>query len=294
MPRQTGALYVELGRFWSGQLATMKRELPAVIDGADIEALHRLRVAVRRTRSLLKLFAPLMPAGQWDVDALYAEFGWFGQISGAVRDLDVLLIAVQERGEPALRPLVVQLTRQRATASRTLRTALRSNRLRELLANWEVFVAALPQCKAPPPAARVGLRHLFAVQLLKQALWLLRHGSRIGAKSEAAELHRLRIRAKRLRYLIEVFAGLLPVNDQRVLRRRLIALQDLLGAHQDAVATTLRLHSERASMAAVGVMTPKVERELQAWLLDLRQVQQQVRAELPAVLRRFANSCDRL
>jgi CHAD domain-containing protein len=69
---------------------------------------------------------------------------------------------------------------------------------------------------------------------------ILRHGNRISENSTARQLHRLRIKAKRLRYLLDFFsadnsekwAGLITATRE---------LQDLLGEHQDAIMVRERL-----------------------------------------------------
>ncbi len=290
MGRQNSELYDALQHYWREQESALTRELPAVVAGTDAEALHRFRVALRRTRSLLKLFGPMLPAGELDADALYAEFGWLGQITGALRDLDVLLSVVKDRRDGKLQPLVVRLEAQRAETLTHLRTLLRGARVRRLLADWHDLLRALPQCKAPPPVARVPLRQLFDVQLLTLAIRVLKHGSRIDAGTDATELHRLRIRAKRLRYLIEAFPKQLPKKHGKVLRRRLAALQDLLGAHQDAVATAGRLQRESAAEPLPAATT----RAVRGWLRELHQAQSESRASLPTALLMFAAECDRL
>lgn len=281
-------LYVALARVWREQLAVLTRELPAAIAATDAEALHRFRVALRRTRSLLKLFGPLLPVAGSAVDEFQEGFGWLGEVTGSVRDLDVLLLAARERDEGALRPLIAQLEAARDDALDGLRVALCGPRLRRLLADWSDLVDALPRCKEPPPAAQVALRRLFTVRLLTLALWLLKHGRRVDADTPDTELHRLRIRAKRLRYLIEAFPEQLPGRRGKALGRSLIALQELLGAHQDAAATGARLLPLRDAEA------PETAAALDRWLCDLARIRRCSRAGFGDALRRFGNRCDAL
>lgn len=285
---QRSELYVALSEFWREQLDRMRLELPQLAAGSDVEALHRFRVALRRTRSLLKLFRTLLPEGEWDLELLEEELAWLSGATSAVRDLDVLLIEVESREVAALRPVVEQLERQRRAARQALRDVLTSHRLQTLLLQWQLLLDALPLCKAPPPEARVKLGRLFPVQLLQLAHWLLKHGSRVGAGTPASELHRLRIRAKRLRYLIEAFPDLLPERRGKELRRSLVALQDLLGSHQDAVATAERLTALRGQLAAPAVAA------LDEWLRELAENQRRARLELPQRLLHFGRHCDAL
>ncbi len=284
MSRGDGSeLYDALGTFWAGQLDLMAREVPAVAAGRDAEALHRYRVALRRTRSLLKLFRPLLPEGERDIDALDAGLGWLGTATGAVRDLDVLMLAARERQLAALQPVLARLQVQRLAAQRELRRVLRGARLRTLLRQWGQFIERLPHGETPP-AARVRLKKLLDVQRLRLALWLLRHGSRIDGETPARELHRLRIRAKRLRYLVEAFPDGLSVRRGKSLRSALVELQDRLGTHQDAAATGERLRQLRA---ASGELPAETVQALDAWLHELERTRQAARAGLLPALQRF-------
>jgi CHAD domain-containing protein len=73
--------------------------------------------------------------------------------------------------------------------------------------------------------------------------------SQIRPDSDPADYHRLRIRCKRFRYALEFFADLYPHHTRPVVRR-LAALQDILGLHQDAEVAMDRLRrlaAERGS-----------------------------------------------
>ncbi len=78
----------------------------------------------------------------------------------------------------------------------------------------------------------------------------LRAGRRVNTDSSPAELHRLRVRVKRLRYALETLRG----PDEKAmskLLRRLVRLQDVLGDYQDAVTqgAWLRTHAETTLLA---------------------------------------------
>ena len=62
---------------------------------------------------------------------------------------------------------------------------------------------------------------------------VLKRGRRI-AHCPVADLHRLRIAVKKLRYAVEFFAGLFQIKDMAVQRARLERLQDILGRINDA------------------------------------------------------------
>ena len=73
-----------------GLLDTLEQNVDGVLRDIDTEFLHDLRVAVRRTRSAIKLLGDVLPDG---LAAPYAaEFKWLGDLTTPTRDLDVHLL----------------------------------------------------------------------------------------------------------------------------------------------------------------------------------------------------------
>jgi CHAD domain-containing protein len=83
---------------------------------------------------------------------------------------------------------------------------------------------------------------------------LLTRGRSIGPDTASEELHELRKDAKRLRYLLECFAGVLPATTRKSFVARLKSLQDNLGEHQDTEVHSSELRSlSQAVHGAPGV-----------------------------------------
>src|SRR5579875_1352723 len=80
------AIALVLGRFSD----VLRDKVDGVLDAIDVEFLHDFRIAVRRTRSVLKSSGDLLPAGLADTYA--PEFRWLGGLTTTVRDLDVYLL----------------------------------------------------------------------------------------------------------------------------------------------------------------------------------------------------------
>src|SRR5213596_3953493 len=83
----------------------------------EVEPVHQLRVATRRLRTALRLFAPLLPARF--AAAAHRDLAWLATAIGAVRDLDVLGETLRKQAarlDPELRrevgPLGVALHEQ--------------------------------------------------------------------------------------------------------------------------------------------------------------------------------------
>jgi CHAD domain-containing protein len=203
--------------------------------GEDPEGVHQARVAVRRLRSDLRTFRPLLDR-DW-AEALRVELRWLGRLLAPVRDAEVLGARLQERIEAMIglelasaKVLLDGLEADRLEARRRLLDGLDSRRYGELVVR--LVRAALE------PVARSGLVERPPVNLgsLMDRPWadLSKRAAALGSGSSDAALHATRIDAKRVRYGAEALA---PVFGKRVSRfaSAAEALQEVLGEHQDAV-----------------------------------------------------------
>lgn len=221
--------------------------------GIDPEGVHQVRVATRRLRSDLRTFRSLLDRG-WH-DALRTEVGWLGGELGPVRDLDVLGERLRRHAlllpddDAANVATVLDRLRVRRDAVRVeLLSAMRASRYVALL-DALVGAASSPSVLreiAGAPAAEV-------MGAVMPEPWnrLAALCDGLGPHSTDAELHEARIRAKRVRYAAE---ALMPVfgRPARRFARRAQALQQVLGAHQDAVMTIAWLREQ------AGGATPRV------------------------------------
>ena len=115
---------------------------PGVRLGKDIEALHQLRVATRRSRALLRAARGLV-AAEW-AEPLRRELAWLGGLLGPVRDADVLLEhldaeagALEGDDARAFRRLRARLAAERNDGRAALLEAMGSARYFELLDRLE-------------------------------------------------------------------------------------------------------------------------------------------------------------
>jgi len=237
----------------AAQLARLRAADPGTRLGHHAEALHEQRVAVRRLRAVIRTakagFPPRLRA------LLQDELRWLGQELGAVRDLDVQLANLRWHAEHNARQdrrrLVGfrrYLERERAKRRAALVGMLDSRRYFRLLGALERFAASppprQPRGEAAESIAQVGR------QATKRAVRrLLTRGEAIGQVPSAADLHALRIRAKRLRYLLE---ALRPIagTPSRKLTKKLVRLQDVLGQFNDAVVAADYVRAYRDGPAA--------------------------------------------
>jgi len=215
--------------------ATIDDNLDGAIADVDIEFLHELRVAVRRSRSVLAEGKGVLPA---DLRKHYrGAFGWLGEITGPARDLDVYVVGwddyiapLAQDGRDSLDRVLAELEKRRKVAHAELSRALRSDRCRTLLAEWNGWL--VDPNLTPLDGRRLGT--VIAKRIATAQRGVLTDGRAITPDSPAERLHDLRKDTKKLRYLIECFGGLLPSKGRKAFVSQLKALQDNLGAHQDA------------------------------------------------------------
>ena len=213
--------------------------------GEDPEGVHQARVATRRLRSHLRTFGSMLE-DDWR-DELRAELRWLGDELGAVRDLDVLEERIRRHASTlpddeasGVARVLDRLHRRREAARGALLSAMHGSRYVELL-DVLVDAASSPRVLgevADAPAADV-------LGVVMDAPWkhLRTRCRKLEPTSDDAALHDARIRAKRVRYAAE---SLVPVfgKPARRFARRTEALQQVLGAHQDAVMATAWLRHE--------------------------------------------------
>ncbi|MBV9345478.1 MAG: CHAD domain-containing protein [Gammaproteobacteria bacterium] len=221
-----------------GQLAAWHQHEPGARLGSDPEALHQLRVAVRRIEAMLSVFRrQLSPAL---TRARSATKGVLRTL-GTVRDFDVQLAQLDARctrlgakDRAAALPLRQRLEQERERARSQLLRALDAEPVRQWLATLE---------QATTDGAGVGPETAVSVvpaRVRRRFRKLKRAVQTINGRSTMERFHTVRRRAKQLRYALECAATLCGKPSASMLKA-LRALQDELGAHQDAEMAARRL-----------------------------------------------------
>ena len=186
-----------------GLLPVLEQAAARLCDPADAQALHDLRVALRKARTMLRPWRS-HPA----VAGLLAAMRSLAQQTGQPRDDEVLAAELSRRGFPVL-------AADRHKAVMQARQALAGNAgLAAVLALWPAGIAVLQERPANAPrqggvrSARRVVRHLLA--------------------DPAPDLHELRLSIKRLRYRLQVERDA-PPHLLALLRQ----MQALLGQWHD-------------------------------------------------------------
>lgn len=253
--------------------------------GPDPDALHQMRVALRRLRTALALFAPLL-----DGDARAASLGdEIKQVTepfGQARNLDVYLaetlpaLAQRHPDDPGLDDLRRRAQERREGAYAAVTAILDSPEWRGLLLDIAGWVETGAWAERPA-ATRDG--RALAAHVLERARRRLKRRSRGLKRLDAHARHRARIAAKRLRYGAEFFAGLYPKTSARRRHKAFTAaladLQDRLGALND-LAT-----AHAVTEGLIGAGGPPLPEPSEAAVADLLARAAAARSELLDVKR---------
>jgi CHAD domain-containing protein len=223
----------------------------ARLHAGDANALHDLRVALRRLRTWIKAFRPYLD------DTLQRKtrraLEKITGITNGARDAEIGL---------SLLDTLVDLPPRTKRARGSLRTAFKAVRdkavhdvddslggdfaaliedLREQLSTYVMRVSVDEQ-GAPEPM-RVGMSNVLRQRIDKLARAL----KRIRTAQDVGDVHRARIAAKRVRYLIESLEQTPATTDALA---RLTAIQDSLGAFHDAKVVVAHLVDRSVEEAA--------------------------------------------
>lgn len=234
--------------------------------GIDSEGVHQMRVGVRRLRSALSFFAPVLPSRQRA--GLRALLRPLAAALGPARDLDVFAeqwLAPALGGRPddaGLVALDARVRALRAEQAERVQCALGSVHFPRLvleIRHWVASRAWRDQSLSADSAALFAPARVFAARRLERRHRKLRRLLRSLGTASAAERHRVRIEAKQLRYAAEFTMSLFSGRRARRYARRLAALQDVLGVANDAaVAEQLAFRiagADPAAHAAAGFVT---------------------------------------
>lgn len=215
----------------------------------DPEALHDFRVSMRRLRSVLRGYRPVL--GKAVPRRLRRRLRRLARATNPSRDFEVKLAWLKSQDERlrprdrvGLRWLVARLEEGQRAADSEARDLIDS-RFEDRMAALEKGVAALEAAAAPedPSLAAVTAQRLAQLLATFRRRW-----DKVRGIGDQAAAHQLRIAGKRIRYLLEPLAGVLPTADAAVARFK--ALQDVTGEMHDADVLAGRLAEAMEDAAA--------------------------------------------
>jgi len=224
----------------AAQLQAVMREAEGVKIAQDPEFLHRMRVASRRLRTRLKLFAECLPESK--AMLFRKRVRSLTRALGEARDCDVQIIYLTEfmesletrRQKEGIRRLLLRLTQKRAgiqTAVVKAVTRLEDGRI--LTEMQELFRTVLGSMAFDKPEKPGSYAFMLASREIKNLLGeLFGFEMYIRDPARSAELHQMRIAAKHLRYAMESFEPLFRTRLRKPIKAAK-AIQEILGDIHD-------------------------------------------------------------
>jgi CHAD domain-containing protein len=204
----------------------------------DDEAVHDLRVAMRRMRTVLELGRDVL--GPFHADEVRRALRDVQRATGDLRDEEVLLALLASLGVE--HPDVAAWLDGRRRRERRLRRALVRLVQSGALAGGRHLLSALLAFRIKP--SRDKRVHKYARRAVERARREVdrRRGARL---DDPDALHQLRIAYKRLRYTVETFADVLP-EDLAAIAQGAARMQSRLGDLHDVDVAIVCVRRARA------------------------------------------------
>ncbi|MEN6443892.1 MAG: CHAD domain-containing protein [Methanoregula sp.] len=249
---QTGTRFFCAGRLLP-LMDAFTKEISGVRTAQDIEHIHRMRVASRRLRAALPLFASCFPPKKYE--AWLHEIKAITGALGKARDMDVQIAFLQKYQKStgtskkrtagrvvvpqhlppdAIRDLLVQLQKQRARLQGDVVAALDTFERRRVAAELSDYLRQMlpanKRFRRRPSLSGIPL--VAAERITNRITDLFVYEPWVHNPDAIAEHHALRIAAKKLRYTMEIYAPLYRLGLQKPIRQ-VKRLQEILGDIHD-------------------------------------------------------------
>lgn len=222
------------GRTLGFRLAAVQHYLPLAAEKADedIEFVHELRVATRRTTAALRLYADMLPRRR--TARMEMRLKQIRRAAGDARDFDVLAQRLSDNHYDAEAQRFLEKVRsRRRKAQRPIQAVHRRLKKDDRFDGWVQKLLRGVRPKGKTDAERKDPRF---------GEWARTHLRRIVNRffkaattddTDAPTLHRFRIRAKELRYEMELLAAAFPPDFIEKLYPVVEILQQHLGEISD-------------------------------------------------------------
>lgn len=227
---------------------------------ADPEVLHKLRVALRRLRSLWWAYEPLLDRKDSALER--GEFKSLANAAGKTRDWDILrdLLAIDRSTQHTFAALLKSVDEHRADALSFSRRTIGNAGVEHILQRALTGARQRLDSRATNPTLAG-----FAEDRVESAEKALRKRVKRAASEKDSgyvALHEVRIAGKKLRYLLEFFAPVLDGTHQAAIER-LTSVQDELGKLNDLVTSETLLREYSFQLGE-----PKLIKEAVGYLQD--------------------------
>lgn len=215
--------------------------------GEHEDTIHDIRVAIRRLRSTLRVFAKMLDVSR--IGDLDGELKWFAGLLGDVRDCQVQLGRLSEVLEDLPDELILGPVESRIRNHFQGIELPARNRVSEAMesARYQDLLAVLRRWRAEPPLHGAGVTAATSTLRNRTRCAARRADRRLSAALESGDpeksamLHRARKAAKRARYAAELYQPLdKPKRAKRTIKHYK-RIQSVLGDHQDCAVASEEL-----------------------------------------------------
>jgi CHAD domain-containing protein len=218
-------------------LACARRNELGIIQDEDADFLHKYRVRLRKTRSLLSSFNDVFP------DAKTMEWrkklGDFSRATNPLRDLDVFFLSretLQEFLPISLRPgldvFLEKLSKARRKEALKVAALVKSASYNavatRLETQWREALTLDASAASDLPISKVAGK-----AITKCFCRIRKNYTQLDIQSPDETVHTLRIECKKMRYLLESFGRLFSNRDLERINLQLAKLQNRLGRYND-------------------------------------------------------------
>lgn len=259
---QPAMAMAEAGRLiWRQQLVELLLNEATIRRQRDEDAVHEMRVAIRRLRAAARIFGPYFKPAS--INSYLRKLRKSARILGTARDLDVALALLDHhlkqtgQDHSGVASVTAEWKRQRRQAYQAVRAWLTSKSHGRFIADFSVF------CHTPGAGAAEALqqqvRYVLPIEIHTRYAHMRAYEHALGTHAPAPLLHALRIEGKRLRYALEFSAPLLAPQHTSVLVQKLKSLQDCLGAFNDAVTLREALYKAGQVHATPSALQPMID-----------------------------------
>ena len=217
------------------------------MDGDNTDAIHDMRVAIRRMRTVFELFGDsLLP---FDINKIELDLRKTARRLGKVRDLDVLLEktndilnSLPEKNRFGLDSLTHYWSVNQRAAVLKSSAYLRKPRYTKLKTRIEELIKHCAKYQSKQETNSLctdRVCYIAPINIYQQLACVRAYGPHLDSASEEMH-HQLRIESKKLRYTIEFFQDILGEPVNKVISE-LKSIQDHLGDINDDVVAVLTL-----------------------------------------------------
>ncbi len=189
--------------------------------GGEPEGVHQMRVALRRLRSCLIFFKPLIPVDSYL--ELKQQIKWLSGLMGPVRDWDIFILSIEDMLEIKSKPSSVHqylytvfenAKKQQLKHSETLIRAMKSSQYTRLFLNLSLWLQTRPwrECVNNNQLKKLDCRvkRFTNKRLIKIYTKLIQYGGVTPSQLTPEDRHKVRIKSKELAYSLRFVSSLYP------------------------------------------------------------------------------------